>query len=170
VIVPADGVTVHVTAVPVGKFSTENCWVPAGATVAVAGLTLVAGLKLAGDGTEAFSVKVALPRKAYPTVLAAIRLTAKIVTVCWEGTLLGAVKTPAGEMVPTGETPHSTLVPEGKFSTANCLVPPGATVAVAGVTLIGSSVKLAVPRMACVTAFDAVTAIVCSDSMLFGAV
>jgi hypothetical protein len=43
-------------------------------------------------------------------------------------------------------------------------------VAVAGVTLVGASVKLAVPRMACVDEFVAVMVTVSVEVRLFGAV
>jgi hypothetical protein len=57
---------------------TENCFVPAGATVAVAGLTL-------GEG-EACSVILAVPRTALVAEFVAVT-----VTVAWDATLLGAV-------------------------------------------------------------------------------
>ena len=50
------------------------------------------------------------------------------------------------------------------------MIPPGPSVAVAGLMLMGASVKLAVPRVAVVTASEAVTTTVCWDTMLFGAV
>ena len=78
-------------------------------------------------------------------------------------------------MVPTaGFSVHVTLAPEGKFRTENCSVPAGATVAVDGVTLVGNadavSVKLAVPRTACVDEFVAVIVTVSLDATLLGAV
>ena len=51
-----EGLSDHATVVPEGKFCTVNCRVPAGATVAVAGLTLV------GGGGVAVRVKVAVPK------------------------------------------------------------------------------------------------------------
>ena len=48
----------QVTLSPDGRFRTENCFVPEGATVAVAGLTL--------DGVEACSVTLAVPRMVEP--------------------------------------------------------------------------------------------------------
>jgi hypothetical protein len=45
-----DGLADHATVVPEGRFNTENCAVPAGATVAVVGLTLLAGVL--GGGLE----------------------------------------------------------------------------------------------------------------------
>jgi hypothetical protein len=80
--VPAAGVSDHVTLSPDGRFRTENCSVPAGATVAVAGLTLVGG---------AVRLTVAVPRVVYVTGFVAIGVTTKIVTVCWDETTLGAV-------------------------------------------------------------------------------
>ena len=65
-------------------------------------------------------------------------------------------------MVPVaGLTDQVTVSPEGRFRTENCLVPDGATVAVAGLTLgVGDACKvtLAVPRT--VEPFFAVTVIV----------
>jgi hypothetical protein len=55
--VPVAGLSAHVTLLPAGRFRTENCSVPAGATVAVDGATLMAG--------EAVKVKLAVPRTAY---------------------------------------------------------------------------------------------------------
>jgi len=80
--VPTAGVSAHRTLAPEGRFTTENCLVPAGATVAVAGLTL------AGSGVK---VTVAVPRVVYVTGFVAIGVTTKIVTVCWDETVLGAV-------------------------------------------------------------------------------
>ena len=51
---PVAGLIDQVTLSPEGRFTTENCLVPAGATVAVAGLTLDVG--------EACSVMLAVPR------------------------------------------------------------------------------------------------------------
>jgi hypothetical protein len=51
---PVAGLMDQVTVSPVGRFRTENCLVPEGATVAVAGLTLGAG--------EACRVTLAVPR------------------------------------------------------------------------------------------------------------
>jgi hypothetical protein len=82
VMVPAVGVSAHLTPVPEGRFRTENCLVPAGATVAVAGLTLVG---------STVKVTVAVPRVLYVTGFVAIGVTARIVTVCWDETMLGAV-------------------------------------------------------------------------------
>jgi hypothetical protein len=76
---PVAGLTAHETLVPEGKFSTENCWVFAGATVIVAGLTLM-------GGGEACSVKVADPRTAFVDELVAVTL----MVVC-AATVLGAV-------------------------------------------------------------------------------
>ena len=53
-------------------------------------------------------------------------------------------------MLPVAElSDQVTLSPEGRFTTENCLVAEGATVAVAGLTLGGGdacAVRLAVPR------------------------
>jgi hypothetical protein len=51
---PVTGLTDQVTLTPEGRFRTENCCVPEGATVAVAGVTLGAG--------DAWRVKLAVPR------------------------------------------------------------------------------------------------------------
>jgi hypothetical protein len=73
-----------------------------------------------------------------------------------------------------GLTVQATLVPEGKFSTENCWVFPGATVAVAGVTLVGGGeacrVRLADPRTDCVDEFVAVTVMVVCAATVLGAV
>ena len=66
-----------------------------------------------------------------------------------------------------------TLSPEGRFTTENCLVPAGATVAVAGLTLgVGEAcrVKLPVPRTVLVEEFAAVTVMVVRSGTLLGAV
>jgi hypothetical protein len=76
---PVAGLTAQATVVPEGKFSTENCWVFAGATVTVTGLTLM------GSG-EAWRVKVADPRTAFVDELVAVTL----MFVC-AATVLGAV-------------------------------------------------------------------------------
>ena len=73
--------------------------------------------------------------------------------------------TPLGAMLPTGWlTDQVTVAPEGRLRIENCCVPERATVAVAGLTLDGGAegwrVKLAVPRMAFVEGFVAVTVIV----------
>lgn len=132
--VPVAGLMDHVTASPDGRLTTENCLVPAGATVAVAGLTL--GF---GDASKVMT--------AVPSTVA--ELLAVTVMLAWEATVLGAVYRPALEMVPVaGLIDQVTVSPEGKFTTENCLVPEGATVAVAGLTLgVGdaSTVMLAVP-------------------------
>ena len=63
---------------------------------------------------------------------------------------MGAVYRPLVEMLPTAELMDQvTPSPDGRFTTENCLVVEGATVAVAGLTLGGGDacrVKLAVPR------------------------
>jgi hypothetical protein len=81
--VPTAGLADQVTLAPDGKFMTENCSVPDGATVAVAGLTLVTG--------EAVSVKLAVPNTAYATGFVDTSLNAVIVIVCSDGTVAGAV-------------------------------------------------------------------------------
>ena len=68
----------QVTLSPEGRLRTENCFVPAGATVAVAGLTLGVG--------EACTVRVAVPRTALVAEFVAVT-----VTVAWDATSLGAV-------------------------------------------------------------------------------
>jgi hypothetical protein len=79
--------------------------------------------------------------------------------------VIGPVYKPLVEMLPVvGLTDQMTLTPDGRFSTENCFVPEGPTVAVAGLTLVGGGdafrVKLAVPRTASVEEFAAVTVIV----------
>jgi hypothetical protein len=54
---PVIGLSDQTTVTPEARFCTENCFVPEGATVAVAGLTL-------GGRGVAVSVKVAVPRTA----------------------------------------------------------------------------------------------------------
>ena len=53
---PIRGLTDQVAVTPEGRLRTENCCVPEGATVAVAGLTMGVG--------EACKVKLAVPRTA----------------------------------------------------------------------------------------------------------
>jgi hypothetical protein len=139
-------VTDHAAVTPEGKFSTENCLVAAGATVAVAGLTLIAG--------DAVSVSVAVPRTASVEEFFTVR-----VTFCCVATVAGAVNRPLALTLPP-VTDHAAVTPEGRFSTENCWVAAGATVAVAGLTLIAGdavNVIVAVPRAACVEASFAVT-------------
>ena len=65
------------------------------------------------------------------------------------------------------------MVPEGKFRTENCVVPAGARVAFDGLTRVGRevvSLKLAVPRTACVDEFVAVMVRISLEATLFGAV
>jgi hypothetical protein len=76
--VPAAGLSVHVTLAPAGRFRTENFSLRAGATVAADGLTLV--------GREAVKVKLAFPRTAWVDEFFAVT-----VTVSCEATLAGAV-------------------------------------------------------------------------------
>jgi hypothetical protein len=77
-------------------------------------------------------------------------------------------------MLPSaGLTDQLTLAPEGRLRTANCLVPEGATVAVAGLTLAAGEacrVTLAVPRTALVELFLAVMVTVVCDATSLGAV
>jgi hypothetical protein len=160
---PVAGLTAQATVVPEGKFSTENCWVFAGATVTVAGLTLM-------GGGEACRVKVADPRTVFVDELVAVTL----MVVC-AATVLGAVYRPALVMLPVaGLTAQATLVPEGKFSTENCWVFAGATVTVGGLTLMGGGeawrVKLPVPRTAFVDELVAVTLMVVCVATVLGAV
>jgi hypothetical protein len=160
VMLPVPELIAQATLAPEGKLLTENCWVPEGATVAVAGLTLGD----AGAVGEASRVKLALPRTDCVD-----ELFAMTVTVSCAETLLGAVYKPPGVILPAaGVTAQATLVPAGKFSTVNCLVFEGATVAAAGLTLGGAAtvgeacrVKLAVPSRDRVEAFVAVTVRVC---------
>src|SRR5271154_586884 len=111
---PVVGLTDHVTPAPEGRFSTENCSVREGATLAVAGVTLVG----AGGGGEARRVRLAAPRTA--CVEAFLAVTVK---VCCEATLPGARYKPACVMLPlAGLTAQLTLVPEGTFCAENCWV------------------------------------------------
>jgi hypothetical protein len=73
---PTEELMDQVTLSPEGRFTTENCFVPDGATVAVAGLTLGVG--------DAWRVTLAVPRTVEP-------LFAVMVIVVWEVTLVGAV-------------------------------------------------------------------------------
>ncbi len=67
---PVDGLIDQPTVVPEGKFTTENCCVPEGATVTVAGLMLV------GDaGSDAVSVTTAVPRVAFVDAFFAVTVT-----------------------------------------------------------------------------------------------
>jgi hypothetical protein len=66
-----------------GKFSTENCWVFAGATVAVAGLTLAGVVEAAA---EACRVNMAAPRTENVE-----EFVATTVTIVSAATALGAV-------------------------------------------------------------------------------
>ena len=61
---PFKGPTDQVTVAPEGRLRIENCCVPEGATVAVAGLTLGAG--------EACRVKLAVPRMEFVEEFAAV--------------------------------------------------------------------------------------------------
>ena len=131
--------------------------------MAVAGLTMVGG----GD---ACSVKLALPRMACVEEFFAVTVT----LVC-VATLLGAVYKPVCEMLPVaGVIAQVTLVPEGRFSTENCLVAECAMAAVDGLTLVGRGdacrVTLAVPRTASVEEFFAVTVTLVCDATALGAV
>jgi hypothetical protein len=72
------GLMDQVTVSPEGRLRTENCLVPAGATVAVAGVTLGVG--------EACTVRLAVPRTALVAEFVAVT-----VTVVWAARSLGAV-------------------------------------------------------------------------------
>jgi len=128
--------------------------------VAVAGLTL-------GAAREACRVKLAVPSTEFVEEFVAVAVT----VVCAE-TLLGAVYKPAAVMLPVaGLTAQATLTPEGRLLTANCTVPEGATVAVAGLMLGAARkacrVKLAVPSTEFVDEFVAVTVrAVCAETLL----
>jgi len=88
---------------PEGRFRTENCFVPEGATVAVAGLTLGVG--------EACTVRLAVPMTASVDEFIAV-----IVRVCWDWTFIGAVYRPLVEMLPEGGlTDQVMLTPKGRF-------------------------------------------------------
>jgi hypothetical protein len=69
---------------------------------------------------------------------------------------------------------HVVVSPEGRFTTENCLVPEGATVAVVGLTLVGAGeacrVMLAVPRTMPFDDSFAVTVIGVAVATLPGAV
>jgi hypothetical protein len=121
---PTAGVSDHLRPTPAGRFRTENCWVPEAASVAVAGLTLVAG--------DACRFTEALPKATRVEELMAVTVMISAV-----GTLFGAVYKPLVEMLPTtGLSVQATLVPKGTFRTENCWVPEGATLALAGLTLL----------------------------------
>jgi hypothetical protein len=79
VTLPVAGITAQATLAPEGKFATENCWVPEGTTVAVAGLTLVAA-------REACRVKLAAPSTEFVEEFVAVT----VMVVC-TAMLLGAV-------------------------------------------------------------------------------
>ena len=101
---PVAGFTDHATVTPEGRFCTENCFVPEGATVTVAGLTL-------GGGGVAVRVKVAVPRTACVDEFFAVT-----VTVVCVATVLGAVYNPPDATPPVaGLTDHATVTPEGRF-------------------------------------------------------
>jgi hypothetical protein len=68
---PVVGLTDQLTLTPDGRFRTENCFVPEGATDAVAGLTLVGG-----GGGDACRVRLALPRTASVEEFAAVTVMA----------------------------------------------------------------------------------------------
>ena len=160
---PVLPLTDQATVAPEGRLRTENCLVPAGATVAVAGLTLV------GEG-EAVTAKVAVPRTAWVEEFFAVT-----VRLCCVATVLGAVYRPLCAMLPVLPlTDQATVAPEGRLRTENCLVPAGATVAVAGLTLVGEgeavTAKVAVPRTAWVEEFLAVTVTVVWEATVPGAV
>ncbi len=66
---------------------------------------------------------------------------------------------------------QATVVPDGRFTIENCCVPEGATVTVAGLTLVDPvRVRVAVPRTACVEEFFAVTVTVVCEATVLGAV
>jgi len=74
------------------------------------------GLTVGGGGGEAKSVKPALPRTAWVEEFSAITVTSS-----WDGTVLGAVNTPAVVMVPVaGLSDQATAAPAGKLRTENC--------------------------------------------------
>ena len=67
-------------------------------------------------------------------------------------------------MLPMAElNDQATVMPDGRFTTENCLVAAGATVGAAGLTLVGEAVKVIadVPRTAEVDEFLAVTVTLC---------
>ena len=68
---PVLPLTDQATVAPEGRLRTENCLVPAGATVAVVGLTLVGG----GGGGVAVRVSVADPRTARLTESLAVTVS-----------------------------------------------------------------------------------------------
>jgi hypothetical protein len=77
---PVAGPTAQATLAPEGKFVTENCWVPEGATAAVAGLTLVVG----AVGATKLIV-------ADPVAVSSFALVAVIATLCAVPIIAGAV-------------------------------------------------------------------------------
>ena len=105
---PVAGLIDQATVSPEGRFTTENCLVSDGATVAVAGLTLVAG--------EACRFKAALPKVIRVEVLMAVT-----VIISAAGTLFGAVYKPLAEMLPTwGLSDQEMAVPKGTSIAENC--------------------------------------------------
>jgi hypothetical protein len=98
VMVPSAEPIDQVTPALEGRFKTENCWVPEGTTLAVAGLTLV-GVPTTGGGVE---VEMAGPSKmvALAALAGLARLVAEIVTKVSTLTELGAEYSPVGDMVP----------------------------------------------------------------------
>jgi len=148
---PSAGLMDQVMVSPEGRLRTENCCVPEGATIAVVGLTLGFG--------DAWRVKLAVPRSEFVEEFVALTE----IVVC-AATLLGAVYNPVSAMLPVaGLIDQAMVAPDGRLRTENCCVPEGATVAVVGLTLgVGDAcrVKLALPRLAFVEEFFAVTVIV----------
>jgi hypothetical protein len=85
---PVAPLTDHATVTPDGRLRTENCVVPAGATVAVVGLTLVAGE--AGGLTDDFARLIV----EVDFLVGSATLVAVIVTALAAGILSGAVYKP----------------------------------------------------------------------------
>jgi hypothetical protein len=86
---PSEGLIDQVAAAPMGRFLTANCWVPEGAKVADAGVTL--GMPTPGVGFDMLG-----PTKtvALAFLAGSARLTAEIVTKVSELTEPGAVYAP----------------------------------------------------------------------------
>jgi hypothetical protein len=65
-------------------------------------------------------------------------LVAVTVIVVWVARVLGAVYRPLAEMLPVaGLADQVALTLEGRLRTENCWIPEGATLTVAGLTLVG---------------------------------
>jgi hypothetical protein len=99
---PTGGLSDHVTLVSKGTFVTENCWVPEGATLAFAGVTLVVvGLTGGEDPPVGDEGVTTGPTKTVTLtdLLGSATLVAEIVTSWSTATERGAEYSPS-KMVP----------------------------------------------------------------------